>query len=750
MNKLCLIFLLAALSAKAQLISFSDPNFKNALLLSSAENSIAFNENNMQIAIDANADGDISQQEALAVVGLNVSTAGISNLAEISYFTSLKRLACSGNQLNSLDVSQLVDLENLDVKNNLLSGLDLSNNLQLKGLDISTNEFATIDLSSLALLESFTCEHNLLSELSLDDNPALFSLHCGGNNLTALDLSNLPEIIFLGIEENHISQLEIPTTLYEFGGYSNDFTELDFSNCPDLYFCVVDYNLSLTHLNLKNGNPYFSAISFFYTPNLDYICVNPGQLDQVQENAASSQGNPEINTYCSFVPGGVYYTVNGTNRIDINGNGCDVSDYLDQNLKFQITDGISSRIHISNASGNYTIPFTTGSYTITPVLENPEYFSVFPTNLSVDFPTDQSPMAQNFCLSPTSVHHDVEIFIQPLTPLIPGFDADYIAVVRNKGNRLESGTVNLMYDDALLDPVALSFEPDSTGPGYAQWNFSNIVPFSYLSFFLRVHANTPQETPAVNSGDVLNFTASVTLDDVADEVPSNNSGYLAHTVVNSYDPNTIVCSEGDIVGTEVIGQYVHYIISFENTGTFPAQNIVAKINIDPAKFDISTLLPLNANRDFYVRINGNTAEFIFNNINLTNVEQYNKAFVGFKIKTLQSLVAGDFFENTATVYFDYNFPIVTDPALTLIQSLAVSDAEFSDHFILYPNPAETTLNIKSDGATITSTEVYNMLGQLVLSAINSDKIDLAGLESGNYLLRVHSDKGVSTVRFTKK
>ena len=73
-------------------------------------------------------------------------------------------------------------------------------------------------------------------------------------------------------------------------------------------------------------------------------------------------------------------------------------------------------------------------------------------------------------------------------------------------------------------------------------------------------------------------------------------------MVNSYDPNDKTCLEGKNVTSEVIGEYVHYVIRFENTGTYNAQNITITDYIDTAKFDISTLQPLTGSHLFVTRI----------------------------------------------------------------------------------------------------------------------------------------------------
>ncbi|MDN3675883.1 hypothetical protein QWY90_00815 [Flavobacterium paronense] len=62
-----------------------------------------------------------------------------------------------------------------------------------------------------------------------------------------------------------------------------------------------------------------------------------------------------LNSYCSFTPGGDYYTIQGKNRFDVNNNGCDASDVFFPNLKINITDGVNSGSYISNLTGDYSI-----------------------------------------------------------------------------------------------------------------------------------------------------------------------------------------------------------------------------------------------------------------------------------------------------------------------------------------------------------------------------------------------------------
>src|SRR5699024_9593132 len=109
--------------------------------------------------------------------------------------------------------------------------------------------------------------------------------------------------------------------------------------------------------------------------------------------------------------------------------------------------------------------------------------------------------------------------------------------------------------------------------------------------------------------------------------------------------------------------------------------------IDTTKYNLSSLIPLNASHDFYTRIqNENEVEFIFENIQLPFDDANNDGHILFKIKTLPSLNVGDNFSNQASIFFDYNPPIITNNETTTIQENLNIDKFNSSNVIVYPNP----------------------------------------------------------------
>jgi Leucine-rich repeat (LRR) protein len=729
-----------------------------------------------------------NQLPSLNVSGLiNLQGLGCSNnqlpSLNVSGLINLQTLDCSINQLPSLDVSGLTNLVNLQCGNNQLPSLDLSGLTLLQYLYCSNNQLSILNVSSLSNLQSLYCDSNQLTSLDLTGltNFSYLScranqinnlnitglthlsfLHCGGNQLSSLNLSGFMELEDLDCSTNQLTSLNIGglTSLQTLYCSSNQLTSIDVSSCPALSMFDCANSPVLTNINIKNGRLvvwYYTAntTSWFYNcPNLQYICADDDKVVFLN-NYISQLGytNCHVNSYCSFVPGGAFYTIQGNNRYDEDNNGCSPTDINYPNLKLSFTDGTNTGNLIPDATGTYHYDMQAGTQTVTPTLENPAYFMVSPTSATVNFPTATSPSIQDFCITANGSHNDLEVTILPIGNARPGFDAHYQIIYKNKGTATQSGTVGLTYDSSVSSYVSAIPTVTSQATNNLSWSFSNLLPFETREIGVTLNINSPTATPPVNLGDVLNYKATVA--GLTDETPNDNTSSLNQTVVNALDPNDKTCVEGTTVSPSMVGQYVHYIIHFENDGTANAQNIVVKDMIDTTKFDVSSLVPLIGSANFTTRItNTNQVEFIFQNINLPFAAGTNGGYVAFKIKTLPSLVVGDTFSNTANIYFDYNYPIVTNTATTTIAALATQDFDFGTYFSVYPIPAKQVLNLETKATiTVKSISVYNMLGQVVTIIPNAESvssIDVSNLKTGTYFIKVNSDKGTANMKFIKE
>ncbi|MBP2615653.1 T9SS type A sorting domain-containing protein [Chryseobacterium jejuense] len=685
-----------------------------------------------RFSCDNTAITSLDLQNKVDLKYLYISNAPLTNI-NITGSTNIIELSIENTKLTSFDGSNLSDVFVFYVRNNpLLSSINFANsNIQI--IDVSKNNLSTLNIQNQSKLRVVYCENNHLSSLSFPGCPDMRMIYCGYNMLTSFNPSIYPLLSTLNCNNNSIQSLDFSLN-----------SELNTINCN---------SNNLSFLNLKNGKTQQNnSIGVAFNPNL-VICSDDSEFSMIQNLVSSSSyfySNYQVTTYCSFTPGGNFYTVQGNTKYDSNNNGCDMNDPNKAAQKFTITNGTTSGSIIGNNSGNYSIPLQTGTHSITPVMENPSYFTVNPPSATVAFPAQNSPVAQNFCITANGTHQDLEVIIIPLINASPGFDTKYKIVYKNKGTVPQSGTLAFNYNDSVMDYMNATLPTSSQSSGILNWNFASLQPFETKEIIVTVKLNTPTQTPALNSGDILHYTAQI--NGATDETPTDNNFTLNQTVVNSFDPNDKTCLEGTSIAKTQVGDYVHYLIRFENTGTANARNIVVKDEIDATKFDISSLVPLNGSHSYVTRVtNPNIIEFIFENIQLPFDDANNDGYIAFKIKTKSTLGVGNSFSNTAKIYFDYNAPIVTNTYTTSIAStLATSEVKNDKNTIsIYPNPVKDILHIKSSNE-VTKAEIYDTAGRVINSmGIKENTVNVSDLPKGNYLIKLFLKDKVSVQKFIK-
>jgi len=680
---------------------------------------------------------------------------------DLKDFVNLKYLRCSDNPISFLYITGLEKLEKIFCLDNQLSSLDLTGLENLKIINCSDNQLKSITLTGLKNLEDLFCENNLLTSIDLSGLESLKRLSCNINQLTSLNLSGLENLRSLRFAENQLKTIDLAgMKKLEYLSFDfNELTSLDLSELENLKDLRCSYNQlttidvtrfenlevfgcsnnKLTSLFIKTGK-ILSAIDFSNNFNLNYICCNENDITNIK-NKAISYGltNCEVNVYCTFNPSGKFYVLNGKITFDGNTNGCEDDDDKIPNLKFNITDDNISGTFISNSTGQFSIPLQEGSYTITPKQLRQEGFTITPPSFTITFPSTTDTITQNFCITPKGIFRQTNITVIPLIPPArPGFDVSYKIVWENVGNQIESGTLNFTYDEALLDYISATQTADQVADGIINWNFTNLLPFEKREITITLKVNRPTDIPAVNAGDKLYLTASIL----------DNIFTLENTVVGSYDPNDKTCLQGDRVKPDMVGEYVDYLIRFENTGNYAAENVVVKDIIDTKRFDVSTLKITDTSHEVYTRIEGNKVEFIFENIQLPFDDANNDGYIAFKIKTLSTLVLGDSLKNIADIYFDYNFPIRTNEAKTTI-ALSVSTADFTTDISIYPNPVRDILHISTE-ETWTKAEIYDISGRILRQlTLDGTSIDVSILESGTYFIRLKNGNKIGRVKFVK-
>ncbi|MEO5775507.1 MAG: T9SS type A sorting domain-containing protein [Flavobacterium sp.] len=709
------------------------------------------------------------------LTSLNVVNNQLTEIVDLDLLVNLDFLSLYQNQISDLNVDSLVNLTSLNTGNNPLGTLNVSQNTNLTYLFCPQNMLTSIDITSLTNLQFFYCYANQISSLDTTNNTALIFLYCNENQISSLDVSNLHSLTNLDCSSNLITALNVsgtnmstlkcsynPLPILDLSGltginhlaelYCNgtNLTTLDLAIADQNIILECNNNIQLTSLYMKNGSLQ-QNVSIGGDQNLSFICVDDDNELLFFRALANSYGYTDcvINSYCSFMPGGDFNTITGTATFDANNNGCDVLDLVRPNIRMNINDGTNAGASFTDNSGNYTFYTQTGSFTITPNIENPTWFNFSPAVATIPFADNNNNIInQNFCIAANGAHHDVEMVIVPIIRARPGFDAVYDLVYKNKGNQTETVFLNFNYDDTRLQYVSSSASPSvSSVDGHYGWQVSNVQPFQSGSIRVTLHVNTPTDIPPVNIDDVLIFTSFV--DITSDENWSDNSFTYNQTVVGSFDPNDITCIEGNVLAPSEIGKYLHYVINFENTGTAEAENIVVKDIIDTTQFDVNSLQVLNSSASVTSKLTGNIAEFIFRNINLHSGGHGN---ILIKVRSKNTLVQGNTVSKRANIYFDYNAPIDTNLENTIFQALNNPDFEVDASISVYPNPTKGNLNIKCDN-TIKSVQLFDIQGRILQTNLvneNQTNIDISSHSKGVYFIKVLSDKGISVQKIVKE
>lgn len=352
-TKLLLALLFLLQFSNAQNIIFSDANLKSVLLNSPVDYDVNYAVN--YPLIDSNNDNEISQQEALLVVKLNLAYASISDLEGLQYFTNLKSLLSYNGFFTQFDFPSLTNLEellfqNVSIGSCPLTLVDFSNHPNLKSLtfsstitslDLSSNvnldkasifcpnltsvnfsnlenlrelnyygKSPTIDISDCTNLLSLYCigsnsaftspEDNKLTSLDLTSQTRLIDLFLSGNKLTSLDLSSCTNLERIDVSYNQLSELNLQNVDYAkyFVCSNNQLTSLNVNGMFNLNTLDCSYN-QLVSLSTKNGI-IEDNLYLFGNTDLAEVCCDENEIVYLENQLAlNGTYDAEVNSFCN-------------------------------------------------------------------------------------------------------------------------------------------------------------------------------------------------------------------------------------------------------------------------------------------------------------------------------------------------------------------------------------------------------------------------------------------------------------------
>ncbi len=424
-------------------------------------------------------------------------------------------------------------------------------------------------------------------------------------------------------------------------------------------------------------------------------------------------------------------------------------DFALANRTLQFTPG--GYTTLSDALGNYSIKLPTGQYLVTAAVGANDPFAVrnscfggfylvnVGTNATMtgnDFPMQLLPGVCS--VSANIVFHAINDVPSPCSRPYRGpcatVENEYLVTVRTNSQLMSATIPANSVVDVTLDP-AFSINSVSSTANFAV--IGSPTPNRRL-----VQLQDP-----LNPGDqrTLVIRATPATDGNYSHSVSYNAGGVCSPVAvtradeskcTSCDPNDMAVQPACGVNNEILpGKTMTYTVRFENIGLGAAHNIYIEDVLD-ADLDPSSLLIVSSSHTVTgVQMStGNKLVINFDGINLpgTGSAPANKGYVMFSLDQKPGLVDGTTISNAASIFFDFNAPVVTNTTTSTVQTnpCAVTGVETRPqpmaHYMgpNYPNPFNpaTTIDYALASPEMVSIAVYNIRGELIRTLVSERKL----------------------------
>ena len=206
MKKTALLFLIFIFAkSHAQVITFTDANFKTRLLSANSINQIALDLYGNPTVIDTNNNGEIEVSEAEGISYLDISSNNypanqkITYLNQISYFVNLTNLNCAYNTITSLNIASLTSIDTFNCSNNAITSLNIQGLKNIFELDCSNNRIASLNINLLSNLQVLDCSSNQLQSLNIQGKTKLEVVNCYNNRISSLTIQGLINLQYIDL-----------------------------------------------------------------------------------------------------------------------------------------------------------------------------------------------------------------------------------------------------------------------------------------------------------------------------------------------------------------------------------------------------------------------------------------------------------------------------------------------------------------------------------------------------------------------
>jgi uncharacterized repeat protein (TIGR01451 family) len=349
----------------------------------------------------------------------------------------------------------------------------------------------------------------------------------------------------------------------------------------------------------------------------------------------------------------------------------------------------------------------------------------------------------DFYNSPTTNANDLRIWVHA-SPARTTQPQVVTIGYSNVGSTILGGTIHFTHDAlmSLLNGYSMSSYNLSTQT--LTYNIPTLWPGQQGQVYceLTIPTSTPLSTAYTHNAEILPISGDVN--------PSDNTISYSSVVVGSYDPNQkSVAPNGEL--EPGVDSILTYTLEFQNTGNDTAFTVELRDSLDAALNPLSIEI-LGASHPYTWDIDyPGYLTFTFDHIMLPDShinEAASHGWLMYRIQVKDNLPLGTQIHNTASIYFDYNAPVVTNTTLNTFGAVANTPSlQNTPDFILYPNPANDRVQLSFSDAWSGETQVtlHDLSGKLILTTTMNPQdgrtadLQVSALPKGVYLVECRTE-----------